>query len=136
MRTVLLQKRVNSRNDGAGAGSVLHNRKLRSSKPSNEFYPIRRDRNEKFSVLESAKPKDTEGVKMQGTVPNEIQFLTDVVNDARDALIESVKEKAAGLPEKTLEQARKHASESDSDSAAEFYILYLNSTFVDATPER
>jgi hypothetical protein len=118
------------------AGSVLHNRKLRSSKPSNEVYPVRRDRNEKFSVLESVKPEDTEGVKMQGTVPNEIQFLTDVVNDARDALIESVKVKAAGLLDKILQQARKRASESDSASAAEYYILYLNSTFVDATPER
>src|SRR5262249_21792653 len=55
--------------------------------------PVIRQQNNKFTELENVKPEDTEGVKVQGTVPDEIQFLTDVENDARDALIKSVKEK-------------------------------------------
>jgi len=107
-----------------------------SGNPVEGSVPVSREQNQKFSVLENVKPEDTEGVKMQGTVPDEIQFLTDVENDARDALIKAVKEKVAGLPTKILAQARKRADDGDADSAAEYYILYLNSTTVSATPER
>jgi hypothetical protein len=98
--------------------------------------PVKKELNQKFSVLENVKPEDTEGVKVRGTVPDEIQFLTDVENDARDALIKSVKEKVAGLPDKILRQARKRADDGDADGAAEYYILYLNSTVVAGTLER
>jgi hypothetical protein len=87
-------------------------------------------------ILENVKPEDTEGIKAQGSPPDEIQFLNDVEIDARDALIKSVVEKVRGLPQKILALARKRAQEGDLDGAAEKYILYLNSTPEGQTPER
>ena len=87
-------------------------------------------------VLENVKPEDTEGVKAQGSPPNEIQFLNDVEIDARDALIKSVVEKVQGLPQKILALARKQAKDGDLDGAAEKYILYLNATPEGQTPAR
>jgi hypothetical protein len=98
--------------------------------------PISREANQKFTILENVKPEDTEGIKSKGTVPDDIQFLTDVENDARDALIKAAKEGTAKLPEKILERARKRAEEGDLDGAAEAYILYLNSTPAVQSPER
>ncbi|HEY6970021.1 MAG TPA: hypothetical protein VJA94_12515, partial [Candidatus Angelobacter sp.] len=79
-------------------------------------------------VLENVKPEDTEGVKNQGTEPNEIQFLADLEIQARDALVKAVREKVLALPEKILHQARTRAAASDIDGAAEAYIIYLNAT--------
>lgn len=87
-------------------------------------------------VLENVKSEDTEGVKAQGSPPNEIQFLNDVEMDARDALIKSVVEKVQGLPQKILALARKQAQDGDLDGAAEKYILYLNATPEGPTPAR
>jgi hypothetical protein len=87
-------------------------------------------------VLENVKPEDTEGVKAQGSPPNEIQFLNDVEIDARDALIKGVVEKVQGLPQKILALARKQAQDGDLDGAAEKYILYLNATPEGQTPAR
>jgi hypothetical protein len=86
-------------------------------------------------VFENVKPEDTEGVKVQGSPPDPIQYLTDLEIDARDALIKAVKEKVEGLPAKILAQARQRVSDGDLDGAAEAYILYLNST-PDAVSER
>jgi hypothetical protein len=97
---------------------------------------IKKTNRKQFLVLENVKPEDTEGVKTQGSPPDETQFLADVENDARDALIKAVVEKVRGLPEKILAAARKHAQEGDNDGAAEKYILYLNSTPDGHTPER
>ena len=82
---------------------------------------INRDQHQKFTVLENVKPEDTSGIKAQGTIPDEIQFLTDVENDARDELIKAVKEKVAELPTKILAQARQKAAEGDFEGAAESY---------------
>ena len=82
----------------------------------------------RFVVLENVKPEDTEGVKTQGTEPDELQFLTDVEIQARDALVKSVREKVLALPGKILQEARNRASQGDTDGAAEEYILYLNAT--------
>jgi hypothetical protein len=98
--------------------------------------PISKDANQKFVVLENVKPDDTEGVKAQGTIPDEIQFLTDVENVARDVLLKAVRESVAKFPEKIFEQARKRAEGGDLDGAAESYILYLNSTPAEANPKR
>lgn len=89
---------------------------------------ISKEASKNFVVLENVKPDDTEGVKSQGTIPDEIQFLTDVENAARDLLIKAVRESVAKFPDKIFEQARKRADNGDPDGAAEFYILYLNST--------
>ncbi len=99
-------------------------------------HPVSRQVNQKFVILENVKPEDTEGVKAQGTVPDDIQFLTDVENSARDELIKAVKESVAGLPQKILERAQKQVQDGDMDGAAESYILYLNSTPATETPQR
>src|SRR5229473_2517904 len=98
--------------------------------------PISKDANQKFVVLENVKPEDTEGVKAQGTIPDEIQFLTDVENIARDLLLKAVRESVAKFPEKIFEQAKKRADGGDLDGAAESYILYLNSTPGEQTSKR
>jgi hypothetical protein len=98
--------------------------------------PILRDAHQTFTLLENVKPEDTEGVKAQGTIPDEIQFLTDVEIDARDKLIKAVCERVAQLPGKVLEQARRRLADGDVEGAAESYILYLNSTAAAPTPQR
>jgi hypothetical protein len=87
-------------------------------------------------VLENVKPEDTEGVKAQGSVPDEIQYLNDVEIEAREALIKTAREKVEGLPARILEQARKKVQDGDLDGAAEAYILYLNATPEGETKER
>ncbi len=89
---------------------------------------VSRDANQKFTQLENVKSEDTEGVKPQGTVPDDIQFLTTVENTARDSLIEAVEQGVAKLPQIVVAQARTRVQASDFDGAAEDYILYLNST--------
>lgn len=98
--------------------------------------PINKTNRKQVLILENVKPEDTEGIKAQGSPPDEIQFLNDVEIDARDALIKAVVEKVRGLPQKILALARKRAQEGDLDGAAEKYILYLNSTPEGQTPER
>ena len=90
--------------------------------------PITKQSHVTAVVLENVKPEDTEGVKEQGTPPDETQFVTDLDIQARDALIKAVMEKVQDLPAKILAQARQHVAEGDTDGAAEAYILYLNST--------
>jgi tetratricopeptide (TPR) repeat protein len=90
--------------------------------------PILRDVHQTFTLLENVKSEDTEGVKAQGTIPDEIQFLTDVEIDARDKLIKAVCERVAELSDKVLEHARQRFADGDVEGAAESYILYLNST--------
>jgi hypothetical protein len=79
-------------------------------------------------VLENVKPEDTEGIKNQGTEPDEMQFLADLEIQARDALVRAVSDKAVVLPGRILQEARKRAAAGDADGAAEEYILYLNAT--------
>jgi len=98
--------------------------------------PINKEDKRTFVVLENVKPEDTEGVKTEGTVPDEIQFLTDVENSARDTLLKTVRESVAKFPDKILEQARRRAQSGDLDGAAESYILYLNSTSAEQNPKR
>jgi hypothetical protein len=98
--------------------------------------PVRKDNRKTFVVLENVKPEDTEGVKEQGTDPDETQFLTDLEIQARDELVKSVREKALLLPAKILEMARSRAQQNDLDGAAEAYIAYLNSTPDNGSAER
>jgi len=87
-------------------------------------------------VLENVKPEDTEGIKAQGSLPDEIQYLNDVEIEAREALIKAAREKVEGLPGRILDQARKRVQDGDLDGAAEAYILYLNATPEADTKER
>jgi hypothetical protein len=98
--------------------------------------PILETQEKPFTVLENVKPEDTMGVRAEGEVPSEPQFLERVENTARDRLLTEAKEKVTGLPALILQTADRKASEADNDGAAELYMLYLNSTVGQTTPER
>lgn len=97
--------------------------------------PIRRENHKTYVVLENVKPEDTEGIKQLNTAPDEIQFITDLELKARDFLVESIKEKTLHLPDKIIQQARQRAQQQDVDGAAEEYIIFLNSTLDNSSPE-
>lgn len=104
--------------------------------PVEASHPVSKENSQKFTILENVKPDDTSGVKESGTVPDDLQFLTDVENGVRDDLIKAVRESVAELPAKVYAQAQKQVQDGDNDGAAESYILFLNSTPVADTPER
>src|SRR5262249_10235851 len=54
---------------------------------------IRREDHKNFVVLENVKPEDTEGIKAMNTPPDEVQIVTDLELQARDALIKALSEK-------------------------------------------
>lgn len=89
-----------------------------------------------FIVLENVRPDDVLGVRPQGEVPTPTKFLEKVENEARDQLLAEAKEKVIGLPPLILQTADRKVTESDNDGAAELYMLYLNSTAPQPTPER
>jgi hypothetical protein len=97
---------------------------------------VQRENHKTYVVLENVKPEDTEGVKAMNTPPDEVQFVTDLELQARDAIVKAISEKAAHLPEKVLQQARQRARQQDIDGAAAEYIVFLNSTPVNESPER
>jgi hypothetical protein len=70
------------------------------------------------------------------TPPDEVQFVTDLELQARDALVKAVSEQASHLPEKLLQQARQRKQQQDIDGAAAGYIVFLNSTPDNGSPER
>jgi len=97
---------------------------------------IQREDHKTYVVLENVKPEDTEGVKAMNTPPDEVQFVTDLELQARDALVKAIGEKAAHLPERLLQQARQRSQQQDIDGAAAEYIVFLNSTPDNGSPER
>jgi hypothetical protein len=97
---------------------------------------VSRENTQKFTTLDNVKPEDTSGVKASGTVPDDLQFLTDVENGVRDDLTKAVRESVAALPAKVFAQGQKQAQDGDTDGAAESYILFLNSITPADSPER
>jgi hypothetical protein len=97
---------------------------------------IQREDHKTYVVLENVKPEDTEGIKAMNTPPDEMQFMTDLELQARDALVKAIGEKAAHLPEKILQQARQRSQQQDIDGAAAEYIVFLNSTPDNGSAER
>jgi tetratricopeptide (TPR) repeat protein len=98
--------------------------------------PISGSNAQTVTILENVKPEDTENVKVQGTMPDENEFLIDVENSTRDALIKAARASVQHLPEQILAHAQLLEREGNSDAAGENYILYLNSTPPLPTPER
>jgi hypothetical protein len=90
----------------------------------------------KFTILDDIKPDDTQGIKEIDAAPNEVQLMTDVEIDARDAIVKAALDKVQELPKKILAQAREKATSNDLDGAAEAYVLYLNCTPAATTSER
>lgn len=101
-----------------------------------ERIPISRETPRDYSILQNVNPEDTKGVRTEGVVPNENEYVEEAENKARDELIERAKQKVAGLPGLVLSRADRKAADGDNDGAAELYILYLGSTPVANTPER
>ncbi|MGI8772865.1 MAG: hypothetical protein ACR2JE_15695 [Acidobacteriaceae bacterium] len=99
-------------------------------------FNIKEAKPERFVVVDGLKPDDTEGIKKQDAKPDEEQLMIDGETQARDALVKQAQEAVQSLPQTILDQARAHVANSDSDGAAEAYVLYLNCTPVEATPER
>ncbi len=97
--------------------------------------PIRKEDHKAVIILDNVKPEDVQGVKKQGTEPDETQFLTDLEIQTRDALVKAVRDKAEGLPSRILAEARRRAQAGDFEGAAEEYILYSNAV-TDSSPER
>jgi len=98
--------------------------------------PIRSDAPKEYSVLQNVKPEDTQGIRVEGAIPNDNEFLEEDEYKARDELIAQAKAKVADLPGMVLTRADRKANDGDNDGAAELYILYLDSTPVADTPER
>jgi len=98
--------------------------------------PTRKEDHKAVVVLDNVKPEDTQGVKKQGTEPDEVQFLTDQEIQARDLMVKAVREKALVLPSRILAEARRRAQQGDFDGAAEEYILYSNAVGDSASQER
>jgi hypothetical protein len=90
----------------------------------------------RFVVVEGFKAEDTEGIKEQDAKPDEEQLMIEAETEARDTAVKQAQGAVQSLPQKILEQARAHVANSDADAAAEAYVLYLNCTPVEATPER
>ncbi|MGA7340866.1 MAG: hypothetical protein WBE72_10260 [Terracidiphilus sp.] len=101
-----------------------------------EEIPIRSDAPKEYAVLQNVKPEDTEGIRIEGVIPNDSDFLEEDEYKARDELIAKAKARVAELPGIVLSRADRKAADGDNDGAAELYILYLNSTPVADTPER
>lgn len=97
---------------------------------------VRKDKHTTAVVVQDVKAEDTEGITNQGVEPDGAQFLTDLEIDSRNALVSTVREKAAELPSTVLQAARALAQKGDTDGAGELYVLYLNSTPQGASPER
>jgi hypothetical protein len=97
---------------------------------------IQREDHKTYVVLENVKPEDTEGIKAMNTPPDEVQFMTDLELQARDAMVKAIGEKAVHLPEKILQQARQRSQQQDIDGAAAEYIVFLNSTPDNGSVER
>jgi len=98
--------------------------------------PLKQENHKKYVLLENVKSDDTEGVRAQTAAPDELAFMTDLETQARNALIKTVHQKVVNLPQKILEDARKHARDNDLEGAAEKYVIYLNATPNAASAER
>lgn len=98
--------------------------------------PISRSNTRTVTILENVKPEDTENVKMQGNVLDENEFLIDVENRARDALIKAARASVQKLPDKIFINAKLKEKDGDFDAAGEYYILYLNSIPAASSPNR
>jgi hypothetical protein len=62
--------------------------------------------------------------------------MTDVEIEARDAIVAAARERVLELPKRIIAQARSKVASNDLEGAAESYVLYLNCTPADTTPER
>jgi hypothetical protein len=98
--------------------------------------PILENQEKPYTILENVNKEDVTGLRAEGDAPSDTKFLETVEIAARDRLLTQAKDKVTSLPPLILQTADRKASEADNDGAAELYMLYLNSTASQATPER
>jgi hypothetical protein len=98
--------------------------------------PLKQESHKVYVLLENVKAEDTEGVRAQTATPDELAFMTDLETQSRNVLIKTIHQEVVHLPEKILEDARKHARDNDLEGAAEKYVIYLNATPDNGSPER
>ncbi len=87
-------------------------------------------------ILENVKPEDSDGIVEEGTPPDEYQLLTQAEEQLKHNLVQKLVQGLREVPAKILEQARTAAARGDLESAAEKYVVYLNSTEAKETKER
>ena len=97
--------------------------------------PVSVSKEQDIITLEGNKPGDTSVEPAGGGVLTEAQFLDQVEAEASEALLKEAKECVAGLPKLILQSADQKASAADIEGAAELYMLYLDSTERQATPD-
>jgi hypothetical protein len=97
--------------------------------------PISVSKQQDIITLEGVKPGDTTVEPVGPGALTEAQFLDQVEAEANEALIKEARECVAGLPKLILQSADQKASAADNDGAAELYMLYLDSTEKQATPD-
>jgi hypothetical protein len=97
--------------------------------------PITVSKEQDLVTLEGVKPGDTSVGPAGVGVLTEAQFLDQVEAEASEALLKEARECVAGLPKLILQSADQKASAADLDGAAELYMLYLDSTERQATPD-
>jgi hypothetical protein len=89
-----------------------------------------------FVVLSEVNAEDTNGVKSQGTIPDNTELQTELENVARGELIKRVLDQVHDLPNKLYDSAKKREADSYPEDAGESYLRYLNVTSAQETGER
>ena len=108
----------------------------RTGNPVGQSVEVHKTNRKTVTLIQDVKPEDIDGITNQGVEPNDVQFLTDLEIEARNAVVEAVTKTASELPAMILQNARTQAQQGDIDGAAEQYILYLNSTAQNDSAER
>jgi hypothetical protein len=89
-----------------------------------------------FTKLEGVKDTDTMGVHVDGELPTPNQFLVEADTEVSGQVLKQATEAIAGLPPLIFKAAENDAAEGDDEGAAEQYMLYLNATAGEETPDR
>ena len=99
--------------------------------------PVTQEVPGEYDQLEDVQPTDTQGVHaLAGIIPQDSDYFEKCEYAARDLLIKEARARVAGLPKIVFDHAERKVLDGDYDGAAELYILYLNSTADEQTPER
>jgi hypothetical protein len=98
--------------------------------------PISKEAHQEYVLLENVKPEDTQGIKVTGTPPDQVEFLTGLETSALDALVAAVRRRVEQLPRRIYDAASTRETEGDLDDAGESYLRYLNLSKGDESTER
>lgn len=88
------------------------------------------------TILENVKAEDMDGVVAKGDPMDEAQLLAEAESQLKAVMVKKLIDWVRDMPPKVLKEARARSSNNDLEAAAERYIVYLNSTPMEATSER